>query len=151
LDTNIVEFLVDYLIERYTQYIWNNFTSSSFQTDIGVRQGLSLLFILLAIYLAPVIKIWEKRINSLSIPIPASILSFVNDSLLISQKKDFEKTNAILYAGFNIFSPILCNFGLVVEHTKSEVFHFTQATKQSNPPPLDLSLLGGPILRLKDI
>lgn len=125
-------------------------SSPPFQTDVGVGQGSSLSPILSAIYFAPVIRIWEKRINSLSIPIPASALSFVDDGLLISQEKNSEKTNATLYAGFNILSPILRDFGLVVEHAKSEVFHFTRATKQSDPPPLDLSPLGGPILRPKD-
>jgi len=51
------------------QYIWNNFTFPSFQTNIRVEQGSFLSSILLALYLASVLRTWEKRINNLSIPI----------------------------------------------------------------------------------
>jgi len=82
LDDNIVGLFSDYLIGRYMQYIWNNFTSPSFQTNIRVEQGSFLSPILLALYLAPVLRIWEKRINNLNIPIPASILSFIDNDLV---------------------------------------------------------------------
>jgi len=36
-----------------------------------------------------------------------------------------------------------------VEHLKTEVFHFSRSKGNVNLPPLDLSLLGGPILYLK--
>jgi len=49
LGENVVGFFSNYLIGRYTQYKWNNFTSLSFQTDVGVRQGSSLSSILLAL------------------------------------------------------------------------------------------------------
>ena len=41
--------------------------------------------------------------------------------------------------------------GLMIEHNKSEVFHFSRITKNFNPSLLDLSLLSGPILASKDI
>jgi len=37
LDDNIVGLFSDYLIGRYMQYIWNNFTSPSFQTNIKIE------------------------------------------------------------------------------------------------------------------
>jgi len=39
-------------------------------------------------------------------------------------------------------------FGLVMEHDKSEIFHFSKAHNDSNPE-LDLSAIGTPILKPK--
>ena len=50
-----------------------------------------------------------------------------------------------------MFSSILQDFSLMIEYTKTEVFHFTWATKNPNPPALNLSMLGGPILRPKNV
>ena len=44
---------------------------------------------------------------------------------------------------------LLDKFGLVVEHLKTEVFHFSRSHRSFNPPPLDLSPLDGPILTFK--
>ena len=47
-------------------------------------------------------------------------------------------------------SRILLNAGLVMEHDKSEIFHFMR-TQHPLTPPLDLSSVGGPILTPKPI
>jgi len=55
-NSRISSFFSNYLIDRKTQYIWNNFVSSSFSADVGVDQGLALslpsypLFILLLFF-----------------------------------------------------------------------------------------------------
>ena len=41
--------------------------------------------------------------------------------------------------------------GLVVEHGKTDIFHFSRSYKAFNSPPLDSSILGDPILLSKDI
>jgi len=51
----------------------------------------------------------------------------------VFQEKNFEKTNANLFLCFNMFALILHDFGLVVDHSKSKVFHFTWTTKNANP------------------
>ena len=73
--------------------------------------------------------------------IPVSLLSFVDDGLSVSQEKSYEKSNSILQSSYSII------FGLIIEHDKSEVFHFSRATKKSKPPPLDLSPANGPICK----
>ena len=83
--------------------------------------------------------------------IPVSLLSFVDDSLSVSQEKSYEKSNSILQSSYSIISSLFENFGFVIEHDKSEVFHFSRATKKSKLPPLDLSPADGPILNPKDI
>ena len=39
---------------------------------------------------------------------------------------------------------------LVVEHGKTDIFHFSRSHGAFNPPPLDLSALGGSILLPKE-
>jgi len=50
----------DYLVGRKTKYLWNTFSSSSFNVDISVGQGSTLSSIL---YLSPIFYIFEKRIK----------------------------------------------------------------------------------------
>ena len=47
-------------------------------------------------------------------------------------------------------SSLLTKFGLIVKHRKTEVFHFSRSQEAFNPPPLNLSAIGGPILLPKD-
>jgi len=42
-------------------------------------------------------------------------------------------------------------FGLVVEHGKTEVFHFSKSYGAFNPSLLDLTPIGGPVLLPKAI
>jgi len=81
----------------------------------------------LAIYLTPIIKTFKKRIKNLKESIPTDILLFVDDGLLISQKKSYELFSVFLLSSYNMISRILLDAGLVIEHSKSEVFYFTQA------------------------
>jgi len=46
-------------------------------------------------------------------------------------------------------SLLLDQFSLVIEHEKTEVFHFSRSYSIFNPSPLDLSLLRGPVLQPK--
>ena len=41
---------------------------------------------------------------------------------------------------------LLEKFGLIVEYSKTEVFHFNRSHGNFNPPPLDLIPIGGPVL-----
>jgi len=47
-------------------------------------------------------------------------------------------------------SSLLMRFGLIMEHGKTEVFHFSRSQGIFNPSPLNLSTIGGPILLPKD-
>jgi len=78
-------------------------------------------------YMAPIIKTFKKRINNLKEKIPSDIFSFVDDGLLISQEKSYELSSAFLLCSYNIMSKILSDAGLVMEHSKSEIFYFTQS------------------------
>ena len=118
--------------------------SPVFNVNVSVGQGFALSPILSALYLLPFIYILEKHLKNLKIPI--SIISFVDDGLFISQSKSFDISNSHLYCSYNILTNLLEKFGLVVEHSKTEIFHFNRSHSNFNPPLLDLSPLEGNIL-----
>ena len=119
-----------------------------FDVNVGVGQGSVLFPILSTLYLSLLLYILEKRFKNLKISI--SILSFIDDGLFIAQDKSFNISNSHLFYSYNILSKLLDSFGLVIEHSKTEVFHFSRSQDVFNSPPLDLLLLGGPILLPKD-
>ena len=105
--------------------------------------------ILSTLYLSPLIYIIEKRFKNLNLPI--SILSFIDDSFFIVQNKSLNISNSNLFCSYNILSKLLDSFGLIIKHSKTEIFHFNRSHGPFNPPPLDLSPLGGSILRPKEL
>jgi len=148
LDPKVVSFFSNYLTQRSTKYLWNNFLSPPFEVNVGVGQGSALSPILSSLYLSPLLFILENRLKNLNIPI--SILSFVDDGLFIVQDKSFHISNSHLFCSYNILSRLLDSFGLIIEHSKTEIFHFSRSQGVFNPPPLDLSPLREPTLRPKD-
>jgi len=143
-DSRVSIFFANYLVKRRTSYMWNTFSSPMFDVNVGVGQGSALSPILSSLYLFPFLYILEKRLKNLKIPV--SILSFVDDGLIITQNKSFDASNSQLFYSYNILSKLLDSFGLVIKHPKTENFHFSRSQGLFNPPPLDLSPLGRPIL-----
>ena len=148
LDPRVVKFFSNYLVGGRTQYFWNSFSSLFFNVNIGVNQGLALSPILSAIYLTSFLHILEKHLKILKIPI--SILSFVDNSLLVAQSKSFLISNSLLFYSYNIVSSLLVKFGLHIVYSKTEVFHFTRLHGSFNLPPLNLSSIGSPTLYPKN-
>jgi len=145
----VTSFFTNYLVSRRTKYMWNDFSSSQFDINIGVSQGSALSPILSSLYLSLFLYILENRLKNLRIPV--SILSFVDDGLIITQNKSFDISNSQLFCSYNVLTKLLDSFGLIIEHSKTEIFHFSQSQGVFNPPSLDLSLIGGPILRPKNL
>jgi len=81
---------------------------------------------------------------------PISIISFVDDGLFISQDKSFNISNSCLFCSYYVITNLLDKFGLIVEYSKTEVFHFSRLHGPFNPPLLDLLPLSGPILSSKN-
>ena len=78
-------------------------------------------------------------------------LSFVDDSLFVSQEKSYEKSNANLFCSYNIISSLFNQLSLIIKYDKLEVFHFSRSIKNVNPFLLDLSPIEDTIFRSKDI
>jgi len=148
LNPKVTSFFEDFLVRRKTNYIWNEFSSPMYKVNVGVGQGSALSPILFALYLSPLLYILEKHLNILNIPI--SLISFVDDGLFISQNKSIDISNSQLFCSYNILSSLLDKFGLNIEHSKTETFHFNRSHGTFYPPPLDLLPLGGPILDPKN-
>ena len=142
----IVDFFSDYLVGKSTQYSWNFFLSGACNTDVGMRQGSTLSPVLSALYIAPLIRIFKHRAQALNLD--TCILSFVDDDLLISQGKTYNKTLPELYSSYRVVTDLMVTFGLVMEHDKSEIFHFSRAHNDLNLE-LDLSAIGAPTLKPK--
>jgi len=60
LDLKVTSFFVNYLVKRKTSYVWNDFSSSSFEVNVRVGQGSALSPILSALYLTLFLYILEK-------------------------------------------------------------------------------------------
>ena len=116
-----------------------------FKTNIDIEQDSALSPILSTIYIALIFHIFKKRTQSLLSPILIFTFSFVDDRLLISQEKNYEKLNTDILCGYNIILFLFTQFGLIIKHDKSEVFHFSRLTKNICSSLLDLCLLGGHI------
>ena len=149
LELKVASFFADYLVRRKTNYTWNKISSPSFEVNVGVGQGSALSPILSALYLLPFLYILEKHLKNLNIPI--SLISLVDDRLIISQNKSIDISNSQLFCSYNILTKLLDKFGLIIEHSKTETFHFSRSYGMFNLPPLDLSAIGRPILCFKDL
>ena len=150
LNSNIIKFFDSYHSNHLTTYTWNRFSSPLFNTNVRVDQGTVLSPIISAIYLVLIIKIFKKRIKNLKEKITTNILSFVNDSLLISQEKSYNLFSSFFLYRYNIMSKILLDSGLVMEYSKSKMFYFTRFQHSLNPS-IDLISASSPILTPKPI
>jgi len=99
-DSRVILFFSNYLVNRRTHYVWNNFSSHFVDVNVRVGQGLALSPILLALYLASFLHILEKHLKNLNLQV--SLLSFVDDGLLITQSKSFKTSNSCLYCSYNV-------------------------------------------------
>ena len=131
-------------MDRKTNYFWNNLTSPMLNVNVGIGQEPVLSPILLAFYFSPFLYILEKCLKNLNIPM--SIISFVDVGLFISQSKSFHTSNCHLFCSHNVMSNLLKKFGFIVEHSKTNIFHFNRSQNIFNPPPLNLIPLGETIL-----
>ena len=67
VDSYIMKFFSNYLVNRRIQYVWNNFSSNFVDINIGVGQGSALSPILSALYLASFLYILENCLKNLNL------------------------------------------------------------------------------------
>ena len=148
LDQRVFIFFKNYLVGSKTKYIWNDFIFPSFDINISIGQGSALLPILSTLYLSPVFYSLEEHLKILKILI--SMISFVDDGLFVYQSKSISHLNANLFCSYNVISFILLKYSLIIEHGKTDVFHFTRSHGTYNPSPLNLTPIGSPSLLPKE-
>jgi hypothetical protein len=101
--------------------------------DVGMGQGSALSLVKSALYVAPVLAIFNQRAAHLDI----TVLSYVDDGMLIVQSKSWDSNLHVLREAYGIMFDLLTEFGLVLEHDKLELFHFSRKPGDDNPS-LDL-------------
>jgi len=133
-DSRISIFFFNYIVNKQTQYIWNSFISPFFRADIGMSQGSAFSPILSILYIVLIFHIFKNRTKNFLSSISVSILSFIDNSLFVSQEKSYKKSNANLFCSYSIISSIL---GLKTKYNKLEVFYFSRLMKNYKLPLLD--------------
>jgi len=103
-------FFADYLVRRKTNYTWNDISSPSFEVNVGVGQESALSPILSALYLSSFLYILEKHQKNLNIPV--SLISFMDDGLIISQNNSIDILNSYLFYSYNVLTKLLDKFVL---------------------------------------
>ena len=128
----VVNFFASYLVGRSTVYTWNNFKSDPRQADVGVGQGSALSPVLSALYVAPIMKLYEQEARQAGLD--STLISYVDDGTVIVQSKSLNDNVQVLSKSYAILFRLFTALGLVLEYDKSEVFHFDRSHSQDNPP-----------------
>jgi hypothetical protein len=120
----VVSFFESYLVERHTTYVWNNFTSDPRRADVGVGQGSALSPVLSALIMAPIMKLYRMRES-----IGSTLISYVDDGTVVVQAREIATNCIVLYHAYATLVVLCTAAGLAMEHSKTELFHFTRAHK----------------------
>ncbi|KAJ3502826.1 hypothetical protein NMY22_g18454 [Coprinellus aureogranulatus] len=129
----VATFFASYLVQRFTRYAWNNFVSDPMQADVGVGQGSALSPVLSALVVAPIMKLyWIKEVG-----LGTTLITFVNNGTIATQTDSIELNCCTLYYVYTFIHVLFTAASLVLEHDKSEAFHFTRA-RSSADRPIDL-------------
>ena len=126
--TQVCNFFADYLVGHLMRYTWKGELSPPFETSMGVGQGSTLSPILSALYLAPIL--WQASLGVLE----AALMSYVDDSTIIVQSKTWDANLTKLRSTYSVVFELTQALSLVLEHDKSEVFHFSRKSGDANPP-----------------
>jgi Reverse transcriptase (RNA-dependent DNA polymerase) len=129
-------FFHSYLVGRCTTYKWNTFMSGPYPADMGVGQGSALSPVLSSLCLAPILKLFSAS----DIGQQVDVMSYVDDGTLIACSSRLEDNLELLKEAYGWIYHAFTSLSLVLEHTKSEAFHFMRA--RGNPDlPIDLGFL----------
>ena len=128
------EFFRSYLTGRKTMYKWDDSVSGLCAADIGVSQGSGLSPVLSGLYIGPVMQLFSFEPISKEV----QLLSYVDDGTILTQSTHLVQNLPKLKKAYGVIYRLLTALGLVLEHDKSEVFHFSRLRGESHPP-IDLS------------
>jgi Reverse transcriptase (RNA-dependent DNA polymerase) len=123
----VVLFFASYLVGRSTMYAWNAFKSGPRPADVGVGQGSALSPVLSALCLAPIMRLFLQHAHA------CGLLSYVDDGTLIVQSKSLDTNITALQQAYAVIFQLFTQFALVLEHDKSEIFHFDRSQDKYNP------------------
>ncbi|CAA7259600.1 unnamed protein product [Cyclocybe aegerita] len=125
----LVEFFASYLVGRSMVYCWNTFQFDSRSADMGVGQGSALSPVISGLFIAPVMKLFYIK----AAPLNMTLLSFVDDGTILAQSRQLDDNNVGLRKAYKIIYLLFVAFTLVLEHDKTELFHFLRWRDAYNP------------------
>ncbi len=126
----VIRFFESYLVQRFTRYCWNNFKSDPMQADVGVGQGSGLSPVLSALYIAPVMKLYDIRASEF---LDTTLFSYVDDGTIITQSRHLGVNMTVLKSAYGVIFDLFTRAGLALEHSKTELFHFSRARNETLP------------------
>jgi retron-type reverse transcriptase len=142
----VVQFFSNYLVDRKTKYSVNGDCSDMYDSNVGVGQGSVLSPILSTLYIAPIfhmLNLWIANHSSVdSLPL-SSFLSFVDNGLLIAMDSSYTKTHDTLRLAYTHILSLFRDFGLIMEHSKTELFNFALSPGDTRllSPSMDLGFM----------
>jgi retron-type reverse transcriptase len=92
----LLNFFSDYLTGRKTEYLWKGERSPLFDSNVGVGQGSALSPILSALYMAPVLRLFDIRMAPKAKLWEFETMSYVDNGNLVAQLGSLEKNVEIL-------------------------------------------------------
>ncbi|CAA7264635.1 unnamed protein product [Cyclocybe aegerita] len=117
------------VLRKHKVYCWNAFQSDSRSADVGVGQGSALSPVISGLFIAPVMKLFYIKAALLNM----MLLSFVDDGTILAQSKQLDDNNVGLRKAYKIIYLLFVAFALVLEHDKTELFHFSRRRDAYNP------------------
>jgi hypothetical protein len=135
----VVQFFSNYLVDRKTKYSINGNCSDMYDSNVGVGQGSVLSPILSTLYISPIfhmLNLWVANHYSTDRLSLLSFLSFVDDGLLIASDISYIKVHDTLRDAYTHILSLFRDFGLIMEHSKTELFNFAWSsgdTRLQNP------------------
>ena len=124
----LVNFIADYLVGRTTRFLWENKLSDPFPCDVGVGQGSVLFPIISGLYLSPVLWVFHtERIDN-------TLILYIDDSTIIVQSRLWTENLSKLKWAYKTVFELTSAMGLILEHDKSEAFHFSRIDGDADPP-----------------
>ncbi len=96
---------------------------------MGVGQGRALSPVLSALYISLLMKLFNKQVEHLGV----MLLSYVDDSTIITQAPNWDSNCVALWKVYGIIFHLFERFTLELKHNKSKLFHFSQKYNNNNP------------------
>src|SRR6202020_601092 len=119
----VVAFFRSYLVGRRTRYAWNGSFSEYFLASVEAGQGSALSPFVSALYLALILHEFQERTNAGK----GDLLSYVDDGSLLVRTKTWERNLQLLIEGYAFILKRVTAIGLTLEHSKTEVYHWTRS------------------------
>jgi hypothetical protein len=114
-----------------------------YDSNVGVGQGSALSLILSTLYISPIfhmLNLWIANHSSTDRLPLLSFLSFVDDGLLIGTDLSYIKMHDTLCLVYTHILSLFRDFGLVMEHSKMELFNFTLSPGDTRSHNLSMDL-----------